>query len=431
MVAIKSYCKDCFLKNRIVAVAFLCAAVLYAPAVLHHPLTLRSSPLVSLVPHSEITALTGTIASNPIKTRAFGGSYRASYTVQAVFAKDGVVASASGSATLYFPQALVEAYYPKKLYSAAKESALLVEQGASIKVHVVPVGSAKAGEPCAFLVQNAAPCRERRFSHLSYIRALCRLQFKRLMAAWGEAGGLVLALLSGSREYLADDVSAAFIGSGLSHVLALSGMHLSLISVFVCTSGSMLSRRIASVLQLGALLCFVWFAGLTPSLVRALLCTLIMCSCAYLRLQQPSLLQALSAAFLLQTAFFPQHVYEAAFMLSYGALLGIAFFSPVCRRYACRILPFASNALADSASAQIATAPISAALFSRIAPIGIVSAVVISPLITLFLYLAIAGLAVSLLLPFLSPAVCGMIQACYMLIKACVSLFARVRAITF
>ena len=61
-------------------------------------------------------------------------------------------------------------------------------------------------------------------------RAFCRLEFKRMMFSWGKAGGFLLALLSGSKEYLDIDLVENFKKSGLSHILALSGMHLSLLS---------------------------------------------------------------------------------------------------------------------------------------------------------------------------------------------------------
>ena len=59
-------------------------------------------------------------------------------------------------------------------------------------------------------------------------RALCRLYFKRMMFAWGSAGGLLLALLCGARDFTESETADAFRMAGLSHILALSGMHLSL-----------------------------------------------------------------------------------------------------------------------------------------------------------------------------------------------------------
>ena len=48
------------------------------------------------------------------------------------------------------------------------------------------------------------------------------------MYMWGSAGGLLLALLSASKEYTSSAFSDAFRLAGLSHILALSGMHVSI-----------------------------------------------------------------------------------------------------------------------------------------------------------------------------------------------------------
>ena len=50
------------------------------------------------------------------------------------------------------------------------------------------------------------------------------------MFYWNEAGGLFLALISGIREYTDQSAADSFRRAGLSHILALSGMHLSLFS---------------------------------------------------------------------------------------------------------------------------------------------------------------------------------------------------------
>ena len=442
MVALARCCKRfdryCF-ENPIAAAALLCAAVLYGALLLHTPLALRSSSFSSLIAPASITALSGTVTANPVKTAAHGGSYRVTLSVHAVYGDDGASSSARGSVLLFLPAAFVEAHYPAGLYSLAAAQAVLAEQGERLQVQVRAVRvrdtlTSARGEATAFVATAATSCGwgNTLSARLLRFRALSRLQFKRLMYAWGEAGGLVLALLSGSREYLSATVSAAFIAAGLPHILALSGMHLSLLAGLARGAGSFVSRRFSVLLHVSALATFVWFAGLSPSLMRALLCALITLAFALLRLPPPTLLQNLLLAFLLHVALLPQQLYTAAALLSYGALLGIALFAPLFSRYMFRLLPpCIGEALSDSAAAQLATAPISALLFARIAPIGIVAALVVSPLITLFLYLALFGIVLSLALPFLSPLIRAMIELCYTALQATVCLFAKVPGITF
>ena len=86
------------------------------------------------------------------------------------------------------------------------------------------------------------------------------------MKDWGRAGGFLLALLSGSKEYLDSKISNTFRHSGLSHILALSGMHLSLISSIAgIVENKSALKKLGLLLKVGTIILFVWFAGISPS----------------------------------------------------------------------------------------------------------------------------------------------------------------------
>ena len=303
------------LTHPLVVSALVCAALVYAGAVQIAP----RSPFYSLFAQKSIVRLDGMLISNPSKTAR--GTYRADISVTA-----------------------------GKIYTAAKNSALC-ETGAYLSLAVQP--SFAAGEFAVTDVRALGWGSGIR-GKLRHARALCRLQFKRLLYAWGNAGGLLLALLSGSREYTEGAVSEAFKNAGLSHILALSGMHLSLVSGLALVLGKRAAgRRFASALQLGAIVFFVWFAGISPSLFRALVCALIPFTCALLQLRRPNVIIVLCASFLLHLMMFPSHVQSAAFMLSYGALAGILTLGEPIRRLLCaHLFPALSDALGDSCAAQ-------------------------------------------------------------------------------
>lgn len=410
------------LTHPLVVSALVCAALVYAGAVQIAP----RSPFYSLFAQKSIVRLDGMLISNPSKTAR--GTYRADISVTAVYAADGARSDARGTVTVVIPAAIVESLYPGKIYTAAKNSALC-ETGAYLSLAVQP--SFAAGEFAVTDVRALGWGSGIR-GKLRHARALCRLQFKRLLYAWGNAGGLLLALLSGSREYTEGAVSEAFKNAGLSHILALSGMHLSLVSGLALVLGKRAAgRRFASALQLGAIVFFVWFAGISPSLFRALVCALIPFTCALLHLRRPNAIIVLCASFLLHLMMFPSHVQSAAFMLSYGALAGILTLGEPIRRLLCaHLFPALSDALGDSCAAQAFTAPVTARLFGCLMPVGIVASVVVSPLVTYFLYAGLAGIVISLALPFLSPAIGGILNLLYGVIRALVVFFARFPAVS-
>jgi len=108
-------------------------------------------------------------------------------------------------------------------------------------------------------------------SSFSRMRALLRFAFMRMLYGWGNAGGLLLALLAADKAFLPQNCTEAFRNAGLAHILALSGMHLSLIGTAALQGGRLFGhKKRALYFSLAAVCAFVWFAGSAPSLNRAL-----------------------------------------------------------------------------------------------------------------------------------------------------------------
>lgn len=417
--------------NHVFLSALICAVLFYSGII---KIKDRNS-FSCLFPSDEIKGMEGKIASNPVKSSSGKNIYSADFYVYNAYSngiKDGK-ASCAGNVKILIPAEMVESIYPGKIYTLLKSDSkgLLFETGAHFFLSVEYI----KGETEFFKVNDARMLETDKgfFSSFYLLRARCRLAFKRLMYGWGNAGGLLLALLSGAREYTESELGNAFRNAGLSHILALSGMHLSLFGGIAFFLGNRIARRsIAEILQLFAVLFFVWFAGLSPSLFRALLSSLICFINSALRLRRLKPLTVLSASFLIHLMVFPSHLNSAAFMLSYGALAGILTIGQEIKRFLCRILfPRASSPLSESAGAQIFTAPVTASLFGKLMPIGILSSVIVSPVIVFFLYIGLAGTALCLAMPFLSGAFNVIMSCIYFIIRELVLLFAKAPSIRF
>ncbi|MCR4823284.1 MAG: ComEC/Rec2 family competence protein [Treponema sp.] len=412
------------LKNPLFIAALLLAFLFYSGMV---PVK-KNDKFFSFIDHEKIIFIEGYLTSNPVKSPLFNSSYRASFIPEKTFSPDAY-SQAKGEVILYFPCNLIEAYYPGKLYSSIKlegKKAFLAESGARLKLKVASIkkegfndsymveGGSQRGWQGNFIISNV-----RRF------RALCRLQFKRLMYSWNEAGGLLLALLTGSREYTEKEVAKAFRESGLSHILALSGMHLGLFGSIARFIGRKVrGRNLGDGVQLIAVLIFVWFAGISPSLFRAFLAALILYLNSLLRMNRPDSLSLLSFCFILHSVIFPGHIHEAAFMLSYASLTGIILFNRTFIKIIPLFLPHKIRiSLSQSLSAQTGTAPVALKLFSKLMPQGIIASLFVAPLVFLFLYLGLFSIIICLLLPFLSGPISVIMGALYLLIKRFVLFF--------
>ena len=132
-----------------------------------------------------------------------------------------------------------------------------------------------------------------------------------------------------------------------------------------------------------------------------------------------------ACAFPVRSAVFPPHVFDAAFMLSYASLGGIVLLQRSVSRFFSKMLfPRLSSSLSASVSAFAATTPVSLSLFGTVYPVGLLSTVVVSPLVGVFMYAGIFGIAVCLAAPFLSVPFGAIISFIYGLVKKTALFFA-------
>lgn len=385
-----------------------------------------------LVQKECLVEITGSVVSNCTKTS--GGKY---YSVdleltEAVGMPENknsypseIRVSCCGRLKVMVSASEAESLYPGKLYSLSRNGGLLLESGERIRC------SGRWSERMgAFVSRESFYCGhgESLLGRIKHFRAYCRLVFRRLMFSWGSAGGFILSLLSGSREYLDEKVAADFRGAGLSHILALSGMHLSFFASLSGRSGSFVfGKKFSQFFRLAGILFFVWFAGFSPSLMRAFIFSLILMACRRNFCRNIDSLEVLGVTFLVHVSLHPGHVTSIAFVLSYTALAGILMFSGKLDSFFVRsVPPRISSSLAASVSAQICTVPVSAAVFGGFAPLGVVAACVVSPLVTVFMGVSVIFIFLCLLLPFFSAPFGCILDLFYTIIVKTAGAFARV-----
>lgn len=82
--------------------------------------------------------------------------------------------------------------------------------------------------------------------------------------------GAAAAMTAGDRALLTDEVKDAFRGAGLSHVLVVSGLHLSAVGGLVYAAVRRMGRRrLACACAMFSSLAFMCLTSFTPSVVRA------------------------------------------------------------------------------------------------------------------------------------------------------------------
>lgn len=266
-------------------------------------------------------------------------------------------------------------------------------------------------------------------SFLSF-RAHLRFFLIRMLYGWKEAGGLLLALLSANKDFLNPQCSASFKNAGLSHILALSGMHLSIAVFSVSFAAKLFSKR-KSVPFFSAIFafCFVWFAGISPSLLRAFAMVLIIGAGISMNVK-PNVFAVMCTAAFFHLILKPAHALTFAFMLSYGALSGILLFgSAFFKCLKGKIPDFLLAGIASSLGAVFFTAPIIIFHTGNIPLIGTAATLAVSPMVSLFLILGIVFILFSLCFPFSAEFLGTVLNIIYNLIFSTANFFASFPAL--
>ena len=147
------------------------------------------------------------------------------------------------------------------------------------------------------------------------------------IAAGEEDAGILRAVLLGDRTDLPDEVRTLYQENGIAHILALSGLHLSLVSMAVygmlrrAGVGFGCSALMGAVVLTG----YAWMSGSSASVVRALIMTLSGFYASYLG-RTYDRLSALGLAGIILMWDSPYLLTQAGVQLSFLAIIGIGLF---------------------------------------------------------------------------------------------------------
>jgi competence protein ComEC len=353
------------------------------------------------LPQERVRGITGTLLDDP---RAFNDGRGMGYLkVSGVSGIGGIRTSARGRVLVFFPAGAIP-----RLKEFGRAAPVYVE-GAFIASKNNGSNGFQTGTPLfragsVFLLGTAPPVEQ--------FRTGIRMEVldKFAGSSWG---GLASALILGVKDDLDSAVSELFKAAGCSHVLALSGMHLAIISALIAFFlKKSLGLKPAAWAGSFFILLYVYLVGPQPSLVRAAIMYLLG-TAAVLGAFPRQPFPLLGLAFLIQIIIDPSSGNTLSFILSYLALGGILIAGEAVHDLIRGKLPeILAQPLSASLGAFIATAAVCAAAFGVIRPGGIGAGLGIVPLSTLFMILAIAYLGASFFLPplagLLDLALCGL-----------------------
>ena len=218
-----------------------------------------------------------------------------------------------------------------------------------------------------------------------------------------QRGGLLAALvLGGAQVQLPAELREAFRVAGLSHALAASGFHLSVVLGAVLAFARGVSRPLRVSLGCCALLLFLTLAGGQPSVVRA-----VLMGAAALLIRESDQhsrgVGVLLLTLILMLLIRPDWAHSVGFQLSAAATAGLTLSAPGVEQQLLRCCPsrirWLASAIAVSWAALIWTLPLQLLHFGSTPLYALVANLLAAPLLAPLTLSAMGLAVVALLLP--------------------------------
>ncbi|MEJ2663461.1 MAG: ComEC/Rec2 family competence protein [Spirochaetia bacterium] len=232
------------------------------------------------------------------------------------------------------------------------------------------------------------------FSHARYaVLQWCSARIEKMGAP---QNSLFKALFLGDRRGLDADLRQSLVNTGSVHLLAVSGLHVGIVFSFIALLLFPLpSKKIKIIVGSLFVLGYLFLVGAKPSLLRASI-MIVTAGIASLLDRDFNPLNIFYLSLVIAVCIDPSSVFTLSFGLSYCAVFGILTVGRGLNSFLIPYLPaFVRVPLSFSLGAQCATLPLVLIYFKQVYVLSFLAALIMVPLVTVFVWGGIIFLAVS------------------------------------
>lgn len=211
----------------------------------------------------------------------------------------------------------------------------------------------------------------------------------------GDAAAVVAAMTLGERSSITTALRDVYQQTGVSHALALSGMHLSVFTMLFVGVARRRFRMLRCALFLFAIWTYVVMVGMMPSVVRAALMSSVYVLLSIARRNALSL-NVLAFAAILMLVSNPFILFDVGFQLSFVSVAFILVYAPLVSAWVPQafqlrfpLLRWFWQLVVLSFSAQLGTAPLVALYFGRLPLYFLFTNLLVVPAVALVIYLSL------------------------------------------
>ncbi len=241
---------------------------------------------------------------------------------------------------------------------------------------------------------------------VKHIALRCKEAVVELFKSWklgDEELAVVSALTIGDKSELTPELKAVYSAAGTSHVLALSGLHVGILSgilyFLLCPLRRVKGGRIfQSLAVVSVLWIFAFISGLSPSVVRAVtMCSLYLVASVFVENGFCGFFSLSFTAFLM-LIYNPMYLFDISFQLSFIAVLSIILFYPIISEWVKsdrKPVRYIWNAMSVSLAAQLGTLPLVLYYFGTFPTYFLMANLIVGPLAVAILSFSLLSLLLS------------------------------------
>ena len=212
-----------------------------------------------------------------------------------------------------------------------------------------------------------------------------------------EDAAVISAITLGKRENLSEEQKHLYQEGGISHILAISSLHITLIGMGLYRLLRKCRLPVAGCCLVSSvfLLSYCMMTGMSVSAKRACIMYLLWLGsrAAGRTNDQPTGLALASFLILIPS---PGYLNDSSFLLSFGCVLSLLFVTPLMKR----LLPFPGafgKAIQTSAGIQVGTLPLIMTFVYQVTPYAFLLNLAVLPFMELFMLCGLAGSIIGLI----------------------------------
>ena len=202
-----------------------------------------------------------------------------------------------------------------------------------------------------------------------------------------EISGLFVGILIGDKENITEEIEEDFKNSSLSHMLAVSGTHVSYIILGLSFLLSNFGKRYTNIFSILFLIFFMYLTNFTASVVRACIMGIILLGSKILY-RKSDIYVSMALSILIILIENPFKILDVGLILSYAGTLGIVVLYRIWSnevKTKNKIIKYIINTLLITCSAQIFVFPIIAVYFNNVSITFFISNLLATPVLAIII----------------------------------------------